>query len=137
MYPIMLKIKFTEMIKIRKNTKPILFTVLVNWGIAPFSMALMAWIFMHLVFPDFISEELQNEYVIGLIIFGLAPCTAMTLVWTYLARANPLPSTKIDSNPRIWSFYIFNFDKFYVINNIICQIKIKVLSHIPKPIIVL
>jgi len=88
MYPIMLKIKFTEMIKIRKNTKPILFTVLVNWGVAPFSMALMAWIFMHLVFPDFISEELQNEYVIGLIIFGLATCTAMTLVLTYLARAN-------------------------------------------------
>jgi len=88
MYPIMLKIKFRELIKIQKNTKPILFTLLINWGIAPFSMALFAWVFMHLVFPDFISETLQNEYVVGLILYGLAPCTAMTLVWTYLARAN-------------------------------------------------
>lgn len=88
MYPIMLKVKFTELVRIRKNAKPILFTTIVNWGIAPFSMALMAWVFMHLVFPDFISETLQNEYVIGLIIYGIAPCTAMTLVWTYLAKAN-------------------------------------------------
>ncbi len=88
MYPIMLKVKFTELIRIRKNAKPILFTTLVNWGIAPFSMALMAWVFMHFVFPDLISETLQKEYVIGLIIYGIAPCTAMTLVWTYLAKAN-------------------------------------------------
>ena len=51
-------------------------------------MALIAWVFMHFVFSDFISETLQNEYVVGMIILGLAPCTAMTLVWTYLARAN-------------------------------------------------
>jgi len=88
MYPIMLKVKLTELVRVRKNAKPILFTTIVNWGIAPFTMALMAWIFMHLVFPDFISETLQNEYVIGLIIYGIAPCTAMTLVWTYLAKAN-------------------------------------------------
>ena len=88
MYPIMLKIKFTELIMIRKNVKPLSFTLIVNWGIKPFTMALIAWVFMHFIFSDFISETLQNEYVIGMIILGLAPCTAMTLVWTYLARAN-------------------------------------------------
>lgn len=88
MYPIMLKVKYTELIKVRKNAKPLSFTVIVNWGIKPFTMALIAWVFMHFVFSDFISETLQNEYVVGMIILGLAPCTAMTLVWTYLARAN-------------------------------------------------
>lgn len=88
MYPIMLKIKYTELIRVRKNAKPLSFTLIVNWGIKPFTMALIAWVFMHFVFSDFISEALQNEYVIGMIILGLAPCTAMTLVWTYLARAN-------------------------------------------------
>lgn len=88
MYPIMLKVKYSELIKIRKNAKPLSFTLIVNWGIKPFTMALIAWVFMHFVFSDFISVDLQNEYVIGMIILGLAPCTAMTLVWTYLARAN-------------------------------------------------
>lgn len=88
MYPIMLKVKYTELIKVRKNAKPLSFTVIVNWGIKPFTMALIAWVFMHFIFSDFISETLQNEYVVGMIILGLAPCTAMTLVWTYLARAN-------------------------------------------------
>lgn len=88
MYPIMLKVKYTELIKVRKNVKPLSFTLMVNWGVKPFTMAVIAWAFMHFIFSDFISETLQNEYVIGMIILGLAPCTAMTLVWTYLARAN-------------------------------------------------
>ena len=88
MYPIMLKVKYTELIRVRKNAKPLTLTLIVNWGIKPFTMALIAWVFMHFVFSDFISETLQDEYVVGMIILGLAPCTAMTLVWTYLARAN-------------------------------------------------
>lgn len=88
MYPIMLKIKFSELVRVRKIAKPLSFTLIVNWGIKPFTMALIAWVFMHFVFSDFISETLQNEYVVGMIILSLAPCTAMTLVWTYLARAN-------------------------------------------------
>jgi ACR3 family arsenite efflux pump ArsB len=51
-------------------------------------MALIAWVFMHFLFASFIPTPLQNEYIMGMIILGLAPCTAMTLVWTYLARAN-------------------------------------------------
>lgn len=65
MYPIMLKVKYTELVKIRKNAKPLSFTLIVNWAIKPFTMALIAWVFMHFVFADFISEDLQNEYVIG------------------------------------------------------------------------
>ena len=43
---------------------------------------------MTIVFSSIIPEKLQNEYMMGMIILGLAPCTAMTLVWTYLAKAN-------------------------------------------------
>lgn len=88
MYPIMLKVRLSEIIKIRKNVKPITYTVIINWAIKPFTMALIAWVFMHFLFSSFIPEALQNEYIMGMIILGLAPCTAMTLVWTYLARAN-------------------------------------------------
>jgi ACR3 family arsenite transporter len=88
MYSIMLKVRLTEVVKIRKNVKPITYTVIINWAVKPFTMALIAWIFMHFVFSSIIPETLRNEYIMGMIILGLAPCTAMTLVWTYLARAN-------------------------------------------------
>jgi ACR3 family arsenite transporter len=51
-------------------------------------MAIIVWFFMTIVFSSIIPEKLQNEYMMGMIILGLAPCTAMTLVWTYLAKAN-------------------------------------------------
>ena len=51
-------------------------------------MAIIASFFMTIVFSSIIPEKLQKEYMIGMIILGLAPCTAMTLVWTYLAKAN-------------------------------------------------
>ena len=49
-------------------------------------MAFIAWLFMGIIFSSIIPEKLHKEYMMGMIILGLAPCTAMTLVWTYLAR---------------------------------------------------
>ncbi|MFH1535401.1 MAG: ACR3 family arsenite efflux transporter [Patescibacteria group bacterium] len=88
MYPIMLKINFGEIKKLRKNTKPLWLTLIINWLIKPFTMALVAWVFMRLIFASFIPEALQSEYIAGMILLGLAPCTAMVFVWTYLARGN-------------------------------------------------
>jgi ACR3 family arsenite transporter len=88
MYPIMLKVKYSELLQIRKNVKVMAFTLIINWVIQPFVMAIIAWFFMTIVFSSIIPEKLQNEYMMGMIILGLAPCTAMTLVWTYLAKAN-------------------------------------------------
>lgn len=88
MYPIMLNVKYSELLHIRKNAKVMAFTLAINWGIQPFVMALIAWFFMTIVFSSFIPEELRNEYMMGMIILGLAPCTAMTLVWTYLAKGS-------------------------------------------------
>jgi arsenite transporter len=88
MYPIMLKVKYSELLNIKKNAKVIGFTLTLNWAVQPFTMAIIAWFFMTIIFSSLIPEKLQKEYTMGMIILGLAPCTAMTLVWTYLAKAN-------------------------------------------------
>jgi len=88
MYPIMLKISFGEIFKVKKNPKPLVLTLIVNWAIKPFTMAVIAWIFMRIFFAQLIPFELQSEYIAGMILLGLAPCTAMVLVWTNLAKAN-------------------------------------------------
>ncbi|WP_269849173.1 arsenic resistance protein [Methanosarcina horonobensis] len=51
-------------------------------------MAFVAWLFMRVLFESLISSDLQAQYIAGMILLGIAPCTAMVLVWTYLARAN-------------------------------------------------
>ncbi|MCS3924035.1 ACR3 family arsenite efflux transporter [Methanosalsum natronophilum] len=88
MYPIMLKISFEEILKVKDNKKPLYLTVLINWGIKPFTMTAFAWLFIHIIFGGIIPVDLQSEYIAGLIILGLAPCTAMVLVWTHLANSN-------------------------------------------------
>jgi ACR3 family arsenite transporter len=88
MYPIMLKINLKEVLAVGKNSKPLVLTVVINWAIKPFTMALLAWLFMRLLYVNIIPAALQSEYIAGMILLGLAPCTAMVLVWTYLARAN-------------------------------------------------
>jgi ACR3 family arsenite transporter len=88
MYPIMLKINFEEVLNVKKNSKPLTLTVIVNWAIKPFTMAFIAWLFMSVIFADLIPPVLQEEYIAGMILLGLAPCTAMVLVWTHLARGN-------------------------------------------------
>ncbi len=88
MYPIMLKINFAEVRKVRGNMKPLGLTLVINWVIKPFTMAFIAWVFMRIFFSGFIPTILQSEYIAGMILLGLAPCTAMVFVWTYLARGN-------------------------------------------------
>ncbi len=88
MFPIMLKISLREVVDVRKNSKPLLLTLFVNWAVKPFTMAVLAWLFMRVIYSGVIGQTLQSEYIAGMILLGLAPCTAMVLVWTYLARAN-------------------------------------------------
>jgi ACR3 family arsenite transporter len=88
MYPIMLKIDLGEIFNVRRNSKPLALTLIVNWAVKPFTMALIAWLFIRFLFASFIPEDVQEEYVAGMILLGLAPCTAMVLVWTHLARGN-------------------------------------------------
>ena len=98
MYPIMVKIDFGEVIKAGKSPKPVLLTLIVNWGIKPFTMLAIATFFLGHVFRGYIpgteivkdgtEVELWRSYISGAILLGIAPCTAMVLMWGYLARGN-------------------------------------------------
>ncbi len=86
MYPIMVQIDFKEVGNAVKAPKPVLLTLVVNWGIKPFTMFFFAWLFMRVLWAPFLDGALAGEYIAGMILLGIAPCTAMVLVWSYLAR---------------------------------------------------
>jgi len=88
MYPVMLKISFKEILDAKRSPKALILTLIVNWAIKPFTMAFIAWFFMRILYSAVIPASLQSEYIAGMILLGIAPCTAMVLVWTYLAKAN-------------------------------------------------
>ncbi len=87
-FPIMVQIDFKEVIRAGKTIKPIATTLLVNWAMKPFTMAFFSWLFLTLIFNSYIAAELATQYASGLILLGVAPCTAMVLVWSYLAKGN-------------------------------------------------
>ena len=124
MYPIMVKIDFTEVVKAGKSGKPVILTLVINWLIKPFTMYGISLLFLGVLFKGFIGPEavdlvkmpfglnlpvgathgagtvvleegikmlqipLWRSYLAGCILLGIAPCTAMVLVWGYLARGN-------------------------------------------------
>ncbi len=124
MYPIMVKIDFAEVVKAGKSIKPVSLTLFVNWAIKPFTMYAIAYLFLGMLFQQFIGTEavdlvklpfgldlpvgseygagtvvlqdgikmlqvpLWRSYLAGCILLGVAPCTAMVLVWGYLAKGN-------------------------------------------------
>jgi ACR3 family arsenite transporter len=99
MYPIMVKIDFARVVKAGQTPKPVLLTLFINWAVKPFTMffiatAFLAWFHrMGLitgteVVKDGSTVELYRSYIAGAILLGIAPCTAMVLVWNYLVRGN-------------------------------------------------
>jgi ACR3 family arsenite transporter len=87
-YPIMVQIDFGQVVRAARTPKPIIATLVANWAVKPFTMALFAWLFLGIVFKGFLSPALAQEYRAGMILLGVAPCTAMVLMWSYLARGN-------------------------------------------------
>ncbi|MBM3314517.1 ACR3 family arsenite efflux transporter [candidate division WOR-3 bacterium] len=124
MYPIMVKIDFTEVLKAGRSAKPVGLTIFVNWAVKPFTMYAIALLFLGILFRAFIGPgatdlvklplgvnlepgatygvgevvlvngakllevPLWRSYLAGCILLGVAPCTAMVLVWGYLARGS-------------------------------------------------
>jgi ACR3 family arsenite transporter len=88
-YPMMLKVDFGSIGGIALRPKGLLVTLFVNWLIKPFTMALLAWVFMQHVFAAWIDPETAKNYTAGLIILAAAPCTAMVFVWSYLTDGDP------------------------------------------------
>lgn len=88
-YPMMLKIDLTSILEVRRRPKGILVTLLVNWLVKPFSMALIGWLFFKHLFLPLIGEAMADQYIAGTIILAAAPCTAMVFVWSYLTDGDP------------------------------------------------
>src|ERR1043166_9685445 len=88
-YPMMLKVDFSAIGSIARRPKGLMVTLIVNWLVKPFSMALLAWFFLQHVFAAWIDPESAKNYTAGLIILAAAPCTAMVFVWSYLTDGDP------------------------------------------------
>ena len=88
-YPMMLKVDFNAIGGIARRPKGLAITLFINWLVKPFSMALLAWVFMRHIFAAWIDPETAKGYTAGLIILAAAPCTAMVFVWSYLTDGDP------------------------------------------------
>ncbi len=88
-YPMMLKVDFTSILKATKRPKGLAVTTVTNWLIKPFTMYLIAFFFLKVVFRPWISDELGTEYLAGAVLLGAAPCTAMVFVWSHLSDGDP------------------------------------------------
>ncbi len=88
-YPMMLKVDFASVLDVGKRPRGLIVTLVVNWFIKPFSMALIGYVFFKHLFLPWIGTELADQYIAGVIILAAAPCTAMVFVWSYLTRGDP------------------------------------------------
>jgi len=88
-YPMMIQVDFSSLKNVGKQPKGLLLTIAVNWLVKPFTMALLGWVFFHYVFRDLVNPEDATQYIAGLILLGVAPCTAMVFVWSKLTNGDP------------------------------------------------
>ncbi|MEX0723539.1 MAG: ACR3 family arsenite efflux transporter [Gracilimonas sp.] len=88
-YPMMLQIDFASLKDVGKSPKGVVWTVIINWAIKPFTMAFFAWIFFYHIYSAWIDPSMAQQYIAGAILLGAAPCTAMVFVWSYLSDGDP------------------------------------------------
>lgn len=88
-YPMMVQVDFSNIRKIDETPKGLILTLVINWAIKPFTMALLGWLFFKIVFAGWVSPESASEYIAGMILLGVAPCTAMVFVWSQLTKGDP------------------------------------------------
>jgi arsenite transporter len=87
-YPMMVQIDFSSIKNVSQNWKGLGLTVVVNWLIKPFTMAIFAWIFFYFLYEAWITPKDAEQYLAGAILLGAAPCTAMVFVWSYLTKGD-------------------------------------------------
>ncbi|HCO56387.1 MAG TPA: arsenical-resistance protein, partial [Pelagibacterium sp.] len=88
-YPMMVAVDFTAIGQVGRQPKGLVLTLVVNWLIKPFSMALLAVLFFNVIFAPLIDPADAQQYIAGLILLGAAPCTAMVFVWSQLTKGDP------------------------------------------------
>jgi arsenite transporter len=88
-YPMMVQVDFTAVKDIAKRPRGLVLTLVVNWLIKPFTMAALGWLFFRVLFADWVDPQSASEYIAGMILLGVAPCTAMVFVWSQLTKGDP------------------------------------------------
>jgi arsenite transporter len=88
-YPMMVQIDFSAIRDVGRRPKGLALTLVVNWLIKPFSMAALGWLFFRVFFADLVDPQQATEYIAGMILLGVAPCTAMVFVWSQLVKGDP------------------------------------------------
>ena len=88
--PMLLKVDFGALGQVKQHWRGIGVTLFINWAVKPFSMALLAWIFIRQVFAQWLPTDQLDSYVAGLILLAAAPCTAMVFVWSRLTGGDPV-----------------------------------------------
>ena len=86
--PMLLKVDFGALGQVGRHWRGIGVTLFVNWAVKPFSMALLAWVFIRQLFAPWLPVDQLDSYVAGLILLAAAPCTAMVFVWSQLCRGD-------------------------------------------------
>ena len=87
-YPMMLQVDFASIKDVGKQPKGLVLTLVVNWLIKPFTMAALGWLFFRVLFVDLVDPTTSSEYIAGMILLGVAPCTAMVFVWSQLTKGD-------------------------------------------------
>lgn len=87
-YPMMIQVDFGALKDVGKKPKGLIMTLVINWLIKPFSMAALGWLFFEGLFADWVSPEDAQQYIAGMILLGVAPCTAMVFVWSQLTKGD-------------------------------------------------
>ncbi|MDF1623117.1 ACR3 family arsenite efflux transporter [Pseudohongiella nitratireducens] len=87
-YPMMVQVDFSSIKDVGKRPQGIWLTLIINWLIKPFSMAALGWLFFRVIFADWVDPQSANEYIAGMILLGVAPCTAMVFVWSQLTKGD-------------------------------------------------
>ena len=84
----MVQIDFSSIKDVGKKPKGLVLTLVVNWLIKPFTMAALGWLFFKVFFANWVDPQSANEYIAGMILLGVAPCTAMVFVWSQLTKGD-------------------------------------------------
>lgn len=87
-FPMMLQIDFSAIRDVGKAPKGLALTLVINWLVKPFSMAALGWLFFHYIFADWVDANSAQQYIAGMILLGVAPCTAMVFVWSHLTKGD-------------------------------------------------
>lgn len=87
-YPMMVQIDFAAIKDVGNKPKGLVLTLVMNWLVKPFTMAALGWLFFKVFFAGIVDPQSANEYIAGMILLGVAPCTAMVFVWSQLTKGD-------------------------------------------------